>query len=247
MCPYVPHSAAQLDYISPFDGGGSGACDPVREYKCRNDRCIANYLTCDHQNNCQDYSDEDTNCLAKVPTPDPNAPPPSPPSSQPPPYPPVPDYEPSQPTQPRVPTFDVNGNRIEPIFTRPVDASEPEVPEYVDVPLPTDYPPYHPLTTRRPNYDTINGYGVHTTGGSGGFLEDLFTFSTDREVSNVVYAIRYLAGVITIIAMITIVNLCLWCFATKNDGSMMAPASSPVSTLRPQQPATSQLSVVSDV
>ena len=158
-----------------------------------------------------------------------------------------------------VPTFDVNGNRIDQngqhFPSRPKDGSD--VPEYVDVPLPTDYPPppYYGFTTRRPGYyDTMNGFGGHATSNvsSGGFLEDLFTFSSEKEVTKVVYLVRYLVAVVLIMILIMLVNLSLWCAATKNDETMMAPSpsavSSPTSTMRRLPPvATSQISVISDV
>ena len=239
-----------------FDGGGGGSsCDHDREYRCRNERCIAIYLTCDHHNNCGDHSDEATNCLSKVPTTSSTLP--SPPASSPHPL-PTP-YPPPSPTdfdypigRPEVPTFDIDGNRIEP---PPRGGVIPDsgIPEYVDVPFPTDYPPYYPQTTTRRNFyfDTMNGVGgTATSSAGGGFLEDLFTFSSNGKVSNVVYVVRYLLAVLVIIVLVTLVNFLIWCLITKRDQSFMAPAASPTLTQRPMPnplPATSTLSVISDV
>lgn len=200
-----------------------------------------------------------------MPTPDPNAPSPSPPPQFPPQYPSPPDYYPPEFKPPvEVPTFDVNGNRIDQtgVPARPPPDSGSEIPEYVDVPLPTDYPPQPPYygyppgyyTTRRPGYyDTMNGFGGHATNvsGGGGFLEDLFTFSSEKEVTKVVYLVRYLVAVVVIMVLIMLVNLSLWCAATKDDETMMAPSpavASPTATVRRLPPvATSQISVISDV
>ncbi|KAJ6218743.1 hypothetical protein RDWZM_004555 [Blomia tropicalis] len=228
----TPFRDSMTDHIT-FDH-----CDSSREYKCRNERCIAKYLTCDHHNNCGDYSDEGDHCLSKVPK-EPF------PTQLPPPQEPY-DFD-GQPS-PEVPTFDINGNRIDfPIHHRPPDS---DIPEYVDVPLPTDHPFYvrHNVSTKRPfQYDTMNGIDETGTIGAGGFLEDLFTFSSSSKVSSVVYVVRYLLVVLVIIILVTLVNFLIWCLITKRDQSFMAPAASPTPTLRPQQPATSTMSVISDV
>ena len=180
------------------------SCDVHREYRCSNHRCIARYLTCDHHNNCGDHSDEAINCLSKVPKNSPNG------NG-------IPPYQ-----------TDENGR---PIFSidNPFDSHQPdtvgsitdsEIPEYFDVPLPTDYPPRTPVTIKgdsQPN----GGFRGAGTGTNGGFLKDLFNF--DRETSNVVKVVRYLLAILFIIILVTLINFLIWCLITKSDHSFMAP------------------------
>lgn len=198
------------------------ACDVTREYHCNNGRCIANYLTCDHHNNCGDHSDEALNCLSNVPSTTTTTT-----TIEPPWYAPAP----SRPSEPSIPTFDISNGHGK---YYPDDPGS-SIPEYVDVPLPPNgsipgegLPPY---------YYPVNGHGEggRVRGADDStFLRDLFAF--EAKTSSVVHIVRYLLGVLVIIVLVTVINLFIWCVITKRDSSFMAPAPQPA-TPPPPLPA----------
>lgn len=225
-------------------------CDNGREYQCSNQRCIASYLACDHHNNCGDHSDEDTNCLAKVPTagplppPEPPLPPPTDPYDNRPPYSP---YPPPDSYDPSIPTFDIDDNRVDQRPKGDGGESGSGIPEYFDVPLPTQRPlPTYPRVTSPTGgpyyYDTMNGHGAKR----GGFLEDLFAFNA--KTSNTVHIVRYLLGILVIIIVVTLINFIIWCMVTKRDVSFMAPSSvspPPPYSLPPPSPSPTPMGDIS--
>ncbi|KPM06092.1 low-density lipoprotein receptor-related protein 2-like protein 3 [Sarcoptes scabiei] len=175
-------------------------CDPDSEYQCSNKRCIANYLECDHHNNCGDHSDEALNCMSRVGTPeDPHiAPKPINTDN-------VVVWPDKVPTFP-IPTENSDGENRNKFVTE-------DSPEYVDVPIPIDHT--KPIDPNMSQPDSNQFYVA-----SGGFLEDLFRFNS--KASNVVKVVRYLLGLLLIIVLVTLINFLIWCLITKRDQSFIS-------------------------
>lgn len=148
------------------------------------------------------------------------------------------------PSLSEVPTFPIpDPNGYDPNRPKGYDDDDSNtIPEYYDVPFPTDRKiktgKGHTYTKPKP----INGF--HSATG-GGFLGDLFRFNS--ETSNVVKVVRYLLALLVIIILVTVINFIIWCLITKRDQWFMATTSTEAgggSPLPEQPAASSQISII---